>query len=94
MAQQKKKLEVGVKELKNKTTQIIRNVREKGTEYVVTVDGVPVAVIMSLKVKSASEQKAKRLEALKSIRALAKDVAKDWDGKMSAAEAVSDQRRG
>jgi prevent-host-death family protein len=94
MAVPKKKLEVGVKELKNKTTQIIRNIREKGTEYVITVDKVPVAVIMSLKNHSLVGKQSKRAEVLKSIESLSKDIAKDWDNKMNAAEAVSELRRG
>ncbi len=94
MALAKKKLEVGVKELKNKTTQIIRNIREKGTEYIITVDKTPVAIIMSLKSHSLVEKLAKRAEVLKSIESLSKEIAKDWDDKMNAAEAVSEQRRG
>jgi len=94
MAVPKKKLEVGVKELKNKTTQIIRNIREKGTEYVITVDKVPVAVIMSLKNHSLVGKQSKRTQVLKSIESLSKDIAKDWDNKMNAAEAVSELRRG
>ena len=34
---------VGVRELKNRTTQIVRDVREHLEEYIVTLDGVPVA---------------------------------------------------
>ena len=35
---------VGVRELKNNATRIVRAVREEQAEYVVTVDGRPVAV--------------------------------------------------
>jgi antitoxin (DNA-binding transcriptional repressor) of toxin-antitoxin stability system len=87
------KLEVGVKEFKNRTTQIIRNIREKGTEYVITVEKFPVAVIMSLKNHSLVGKQSKRAEVLKSIESLSKDNAKDWDNKMNAAEAVAELRR-
>lgn len=89
-----KKSAVGVKELKNRTTQIIRDVREKNAEFVITVDGEAVAVLIPYKTLTAIERKAKRQAALAGIKALAKDISKEWDGKMSAAEAVSEQRRG
>ena len=39
---------VGIKELKNQTTEILRGVREEGLEYVVTFHGRPVAVLLPL----------------------------------------------
>lgn len=94
MANQKKKIEVGVKELKNKTTQIIRDVKQKGNQYIVTVDGNPVAVIISIQALSDIEHQKKRSAVLDDIKLLAKEVSKDWKDDMSAAESVSEQRRG
>jgi prevent-host-death family protein len=37
---------VGVRELKNRTSEILRAVREEGTEYVVTYQGRPMAVLL------------------------------------------------
>lgn len=39
---------VGIKELKNQTTEILRGVREEGLEYVVTFHGRPVAVLLPI----------------------------------------------
>ena len=39
---------VGIKELKNQTTQILKAVREEGARYVVTYHGRPTAVILPL----------------------------------------------
>ncbi len=39
---------VGIKELKNQTTEILRGVREEGMEYVVTFHGRPVAVLLPI----------------------------------------------
>ncbi len=39
---------VGIKELKNQTTEILRGVREEGLEYVVTFHGWPVAVLLPI----------------------------------------------
>lgn len=40
--------EIGVRELKNRLTAIIREVKENGVEYTVTVHGQPVAMIRPL----------------------------------------------
>ncbi len=37
---------VGVRELKNRTSEILRAVREEGVEYVITYQGRPMAVIL------------------------------------------------
>lgn len=39
---------VGIKELKNQATEILRLVREEGQEYVVTFHGRPIAVLLPL----------------------------------------------
>ena len=39
-------MRVGVRELKNRTTEILRDVRENRAEYVVTYYGRPVAVLL------------------------------------------------
>lgn len=40
--------EIGVRELKNRLTAIIREIRETGVEYTVTIHGQPVASIRPL----------------------------------------------
>ena len=40
--------EIGVRELKNQASRILRAVQEESAEYVVTVRGKPVAVLRSL----------------------------------------------
>jgi prevent-host-death family protein len=37
--------EIGIRQLKNETSEILRAVREEGTEYVITYRGQPVAVL-------------------------------------------------
>ena len=37
---------VGVRELKNRTSEILRAVREEGAEYVITYQGRPMAVLL------------------------------------------------
>ena len=37
---------IGIRELKEQATAVVRRVREEGLEYVITLRGVPVAVIL------------------------------------------------
>lgn len=85
---------LGVRELKNQATEVIRNVREKGAEYVVTYRGDPVAIVRPL-----TEADLKRLErsetdeALAKMKTLAGEIAAAWRSEKSGVELVSDQRR-
>lgn len=40
--------EIGIRQLKNETSEILRAVREDGAEYVITYRGQPVAVLRPL----------------------------------------------
>src|SRR4051794_26783039 len=41
--------QIGVRELKNQATEILRAVREHGAEYIVTYRGAPVAYLLPVK---------------------------------------------
>ena len=85
---------IGVRELKNHTSRVIRAVREEMSEYVVTLRGEPVAVLRPL-----TEEEAQRLRqveidtALAEMKALAQDVAAAWISEKSGVELVAEQRR-
>jgi prevent-host-death family protein len=85
---------VGVRELKNHTSRVIRAVREEMSEYVVTLRGEPVAVLRPL-----DEEERRRLqqteidETLAEMRSLAQEVASAWTSEKSAVELVAEQRR-
>ncbi|HHY58109.1 MAG TPA: type II toxin-antitoxin system prevent-host-death family antitoxin [Chloroflexi bacterium] len=40
--------EIGIRQLKNEASEIIRSIREQKTEYIITVRGEPVAVLRPL----------------------------------------------
>lgn len=85
---------IGVRELKNHTSRVIRAVREEMSEYVVTHRGEPVAVLRPL-----DEEERRRLqqteidETLAEMRSLAQEVASAWTSEKSAVELVAEQRR-
>ena len=85
---------LGVRELKNQATEVIRNVREKGAEYVVTYRGDPVAIVRPL-----TEADLKRLErsetdeALAKMKTLAGEIGAAWRSDKSGVELISEGRR-
>jgi len=85
---------IGVRELKNQTSRVIRAVREEMAEYVVTLRGEPVAVLRPL-----TEEEAQRLrrveidETLAEMKTLAQQVGAAWTSQKSGVELVAEQRR-
>jgi prevent-host-death family protein len=61
---------IGVRELRERTSEVIRRVREERVEYVVTYQGRPVAVILPLDTERAE---AEMVQASKSA------VVGDWE---------------
>ena len=88
-----KRKTVGVRELRNRVSRIVHEVREKEAEYVVTNRGKPVALLRPLDGDETSEERAERVaRALERMRRTAKVIGELSGGK-SAVEAVSRQRR-
>ena len=92
---------VGIKEFKNRATQIVRDVREHSARYVVTVDGTPAAI---LKPYDAAEDDGPEPgrddmtdeeidEWFRGLDELAARIGKAWPKGLSAADAVAEQRR-
>ena len=85
---------IGVRELKNQASRVIRSVREEMSEYVVTLRGEPVAVLRPLTDEEA--QRLRRVEsdaALAEMKVLAQEVAAAWTSDKSGVELVAEQRR-
>jgi prevent-host-death family protein len=46
---------IGVRELRQQTSEVIRKVREEGAEYVITYQGRPVAILLPLDAEQAEK---------------------------------------
>ena len=87
---------VGVHELKNKASQILKRVREKHETWTVTLDGVDVAIISpAVQTLSSSEIKDHRQDVLLAIDELAAQISKKWSANSddTSVEAVRKARR-
>jgi len=92
--------QVGIRELKNEASEIIRAVREDRVEYVVTHRGRPVAVILPLdegwqeaeaeRVTTAVRANADFWDRMEALRA---EIAAKWQGDKTAVELIEEQRR-
>lgn len=86
--------EVGVRELKNNTSRIVRAVKEEMAEYIITVNGEPVAVLRPFTPEDAQKVSnqlvSRELEAMK---ATAGKIGKSWSAELSGIEIIAEQRR-
>ena len=85
---------LGVRELKNRATEVIRNVREKGTEYVVTYRGDPGVIVRPVTEADLNLlERSETDEALAKMKTLAGEIAAAWRSEKSGVELVSEGRR-
>jgi prevent-host-death family protein len=80
---------VGVRELKQQASELIRQVREEGKEIRVTYRGEVVALLVPVKHSSSVAQVAR---AWAELDLLAAEIGARWPEGVSAAEAVADVR--
>jgi prevent-host-death family protein len=79
--------EVGVRELKNRASEIIRAVREERVEYVITYRGQPVARLVPVIGEEDDEQAWQELEWL------SQEISAQWRSDKSAVELLTEMRR-
>ena len=87
--------QVGVRELKVRASEIIREVRERHARYTITYRGRPVAVLLPLD----SETQARALAANHGTTAweelcrLGEEIGRGWKSPQTGAELLSEMRR-
>ena len=83
--------EVGIRELKQNTSKILRRVRERRESVTITHRGKPVAQLVPL--ADPDEIRAQGLSVLARIDELATEISAHWPAGVTAEEAVREQRR-
>jgi prevent-host-death family protein len=89
---------IGVRELREQTSKVIRQVREEGAEYVITYQGRPVATILPLDTERAEAEmvKASKKAVLGSWEAyerLANELRRVWPSDLSTQDLMDAIRR-
>lgn len=92
MTTKNKRPKVGVRELKNRTSEILAEVREQEVEYVVTKHDRPVAIVRPYRADDDHENQIQAQQVLARVEQVALRVAASA-GSKSAVAAVSQQRR-
>jgi prevent-host-death family protein len=89
---------IGVRELKEQTSEVIRQVREERAEYVVTYKGKPVAVILPLNTEKAEEvmvhsAKTAVISSWDEYEQLAQEIRNAWPAGLSTQDLIDAIRR-
>ncbi len=82
---------VGIRELKERASEIIRQVREVGAVYQITNHGRVVAIINPVEPRAMSQEELAVF--WRDWDALGDEISRDWPAAVSAAEAVGGDRR-
>jgi prevent-host-death family protein len=84
---------IGVRQLKNEASRILRDVRNNGEEFILTVDGEEIARLTPIAPRGDEAKKlVNRARALEDADKLAHEVALAWSSSKSAAEEVAEGR--
>lgn len=91
---------VGVRELKNDTSEVIRAVREEQAKYIVTYHGRPVAIILpvdpaqqAVDIAAGVTGASDDADYWAEMDALRAEIDAKWRSDKSAVELVAEQRR-
>ncbi len=82
--------EIGVRELKERTSDVIRSVRDERESFVITYRGRPVARLAPIRERTSNEEFE---DIWAEMDKLAVEISKKWPKGVSAVEAVQEQRR-
>lgn len=82
--------EVGIRDLKARASEILRDVRDKRARYVVTYRGKPVGLLLPLP-ETPGESPA-RDDAWARLRQVGEEVSSRWRSPRSSDEILSDMR--
>jgi len=88
-------LEIGVRELKARASEIVRAVRDRRARYLVTYRGKPVGVLLPLGEAERSElaPEEMRESAWQELLALGQKIGEGWQSDMTGVEILSEMRR-
>jgi len=87
--------DVGVRELKARASEIVRNVRDGRVRYTITYRGQPVGVLMPLEQpgEGTTGDAGSGEMAWEELIRLGKEIGRGWQSPMTSAELLSEMRR-
>lgn len=88
--------DVGVRELKTHASEIVRNLRERRTRYVITYRGQPVGLLMPLDEANPADLSPTDQSAMavwEELARLGEEIGRGWRSSLTSAELLSEIRR-
>ena len=86
--------QVGVRELKARVSEIVREVRDRHVRYTITYRGRPVAVLLPLESAQPAETVAGQGAATwEELSRLGEEIGQGWRSAQTSAELLSEMRR-
>ncbi len=82
--------EVGLRELKTRASEIVRDVRDRRTQYVITYRGRPVGILQPL---GESDPATPNSSAWEELFQLADEIGRGWVSPLTTGELLSEMRR-
>lgn len=84
-------MEIGVRELKARASEVLREVREHRARYIVSSRGRPIAAIVPL--DTPAPPPATDADAWDELDRLGEEIAERWESPLSSAELLERTRR-
>jgi prevent-host-death family protein len=88
--------DVGVRELKTRASEILRDVRERRARYVITYRGRPVGLLLPLDEVGQVEAMAgggRGANVWEELTRLGEEIGRGWQSPLTGAELLSEMRR-
>ena len=89
---------IGVRELRERTAQVLRQIREKKAEYIITYQGRPVALLLPIQTEAveAAMMQAGRQSVVggwETYARLVEQVRRDWPVEQGTQDLIDEIRR-
>jgi len=89
---------IGVRELREQASEVIRRVRQDRAEYVITYQGRPVAIILPLDAERADREMVQATKKAvpdnwERYERLAEELRRDWPADLSTQDVIDSIRR-
>jgi len=88
--------QISIRDLKIRASEIIRQVRDQRTRYIITYRGRPVGVLLPLPESEVEEQllnESPAIDPWEELTELGQEIGAGWQSDQSGAEILSDMRR-
>lgn len=88
--------QIGIRELKTRTSEIMRQVRDQRARYVITYRGQPVGILLPLDKTDLEERlltEPSLADPWEELIELGQKIGRDWQTTQTGAEILSDMRR-